>query len=160
MKNILFLIALYCITVTTNANAADIPSAKGPDISVSTTSGVDLLGKSAPIKSSEKSSNNFTSKLTLKHTTTNPAQSGPGCIKTHEAKIFICIDNPSYTFNAISVSDKGRTGLGSVVVSKKGTRCRELLSQIKKDHSGQQPNYKCSELNPLAIFEVEIKYTN
>ena len=118
MKNILFFIALYCITVTTNSYAAE-----DPDISVSTTSGVELLGKSAPIKSDEKSSNNFTSKLTLKHKTSNPAESGPGCITPHEAKIIICIDNASYKFDAISVSDKGRIGLGNVVVSNKGKKC-------------------------------------
>jgi len=160
MKNILFFIALYCIAVTTNSYAAETPSAEDPDISVSITPGVELLVKSAPIKSDEKSSNNFTSKLTLKHKTSNPAESGPGCIKPHEAKIIICIDNASYKFDAISVSDQGRIGLGNVVVSNKGKKCGELLSLIKKDHSGQHPNYECSQMDPLAIFEVNIKYTN
>ena len=160
MKNILFIFVLYCIAVTTISYAAETPSAEDPDISVSITPGVELLVISAPIKSDEKSSNNFTSKLTLKHKTSNPAESGPGCIKPHEAKILICIDNASYKFDAISVSDQGRIGLGNVVVSNKGKKCGELLSQIKKDHSGQHPNYKCSQMDPVAIFEVNIKYTN
>jgi hypothetical protein len=155
MKSILFFIALYCITVATNSYAAE-----DPDIAVSTSSGVELLSKSAPIKSDEKSSNNFTSKLTLKHKISNPVTFGPDCTKTHEAKIMICIDNANYRLGEIFVSEKGRTGLGNVSVSNKNKKCGEILSQIKKDHSGQNPNYKCSALDPLAIFEVDIKYTN
>ena len=155
MKNILFFIALYSITVATNSYAPE-----APDISVSTSSGVELLSLSAPIKSDEKSSNNFTSKLTLKHKISNPVTFGPDCTKTLEAKIMICIDNANYRLGEIFVSEKGRTGLGNVSVSNKNKKCGEILSQIKKDHSGQNPNYKCSALDPLAIFEVDIKYTN
>ena len=155
MKNILFFIALYCITVATNSYAAE-----DPDIAVSTSSGVELLSKSAPIKSDEKSSNNYTSKLTLRHKISNPATFGPDCAKSHEAKIIICLDNASYRLGGLFISEKGRTGLGNVSVSNKNKKCGEILSQIKKDHSGQNPNYKCSGIDPLAIFEVDIKYTN
>lgn len=160
MKNILFFIALYCIAAATNSYAAEKMSAEDPRLSVLTTSGVQLISKSGEVQSNDKSSKNLFSKLTLKHTTSNSAQSGPDCIKSHEAKIMICIRNSSYKFDAITVADHGRIGSGNVVVSNKNKKCRQLVSQIKKDHSGKHPNYKCSEVNPLVVFEVNIKYTN
>jgi hypothetical protein len=160
MKNILFFITLYSITAANHSYAAGTPAIEDPNITVSTTSGVQLLSKSAPIKSDTKSSGNFTSKLMLKHKTSNPLLSGPDCNKAHEAAIRICINNPSYRFDDIYIAEKGRLGLGNVSVSSKDKMCGEILSQIKKDHSGQHPNYKCSDKNPLAIFEVKIKYTN
>ena len=160
MKNILFFIALYSITAANHSYAAETTTTEGPNITVATTSGVQLLSKSTPIKSNEKSSNKYTSKLMLKHTTSNPLLSGPDCNKAHEAEIIFCINNPSYRFDEIYVSEKGRLGLGNVSVSNKDKKCGEILSQIRKDHSGQHPNYVCSEKNPIAIFEVNIKYTN
>lgn len=160
MKNILFSIALYSIFVVNHSYAVETPSPEDPEITVLTTSGVQLISKSTTTKSNKKSTNNYTSKLILKHTTSNTVQLGPDCNKAHEAKIMVCIDNAKYKFDEIYVSEQGRFGLGNVSVTNKDKKCGEILSQIKKDHSGQHPNYKCSELNPLAIIEVNIKYTN
>jgi hypothetical protein len=160
MKNIIFSIALCSISIVNYSYAAEKSSAGDPDITVSTTSGVQLISKSAPIKSNDKSSNNYTSKLVLKHTTNNPLLSGPDCNKVHEAEISFCINNPSYRFDDIYVADKGRLGLGNVSVASKDKKCGEILSQIRKNHSGQHPNYKCSDKDPIAIIEVNIQYTN